>query len=148
MQDTDSSGGSEPLPPYEVVVECGKIREFALAARSESESYRGEDAVVPPTFLITASRWADPASLADVGFDRRRLLHGEQEFRFFGPPPRAGQVLTARDRVAERYEKSGGRGGVMRFAVVATEFRDTAGQLVAEARRTLIERAAPSGQTR
>lgn len=31
----------------------------------------------------------------------------------------------------------------MRFAVIVTEFRSPAGDLVAEARRTLIERAAP-----
>jgi hypothetical protein len=81
-----------------------------------------------------------------VGFDRRRLLHGEQEYVFHGPPPRAGQTLTARDRIESRYEKPGRRGGTMRFAVVVTEYRADDGTLVAEARATYIETAPRAGE--
>jgi hypothetical protein len=132
-----------PGQPYEVLIEHGKIREFARAAQADDPAYESRDAVIPPTFLITASTWAPPQARADVRFDRKRLLHGEQEFRFPGPLPRAGDALTAREYIAETYEKDGARGGTMRFAVVVTEFRSAAGDLVAEARRTLIERAAP-----
>jgi hypothetical protein len=141
MTQPEKSATAE-LPTFEMQIERGKIREFALAAQADPATYAAPDAVVPPTFLITAAQWAPEQARADVGFDRRRLLHGEQEFRFFGTPPRAGQTLLASERIADRYEKSGGRGGVMRFAVVVTEFRDEDGRVVAEARRTLIERAA------
>ncbi len=133
--------GPEQPPSWEVVIERGKIREFADAMQSDSPAFRGDSPVIPPTFLITAACWAPPGSRVDVGFDRARVLHGEQEFRFIGPPPRAGEVLQASERLAERYEKQGSRGGTMRFAVVVTEFRGSGGRLVAEASCTVIERA-------
>ena len=130
--------------PFEVHVERGKIREFAAAMQSDSAAYQGPDAIVPPTFLTTATTWAPPGSRVVVGFDRRRLLHGEQEYVFHGPLPRAGDTLVAQERVADRYTKPGKRGGEMSFAVVVTEFRTPAGDLVAEARATFIQ-TAPKG---
>jgi N-terminal half of MaoC dehydratase len=132
-------------PDYEMVVERGKIAEFAAAMQSQNPAYAGPDAIAPPTFLISASLWAPDGAAVDVGFDRRRLLHGEQEFIFHGPPPRAGQALTVSDQIVDRYEKPGKRGGLMRFAVVVTEYRGEDGALVAEARRTLIETAQKAG---
>jgi hypothetical protein len=131
---------------YTVPIERGKIREFAEAMQSDAAAYQGPAAVVPPTFLITGARWAAPGDRVEHGFERRRLLHGEQEFIFHGPPPRAGQELHATEYVADRYEKEGRRGGTMRFAVIVTEFRDDAGTLVAEARATFIETARPAGE--
>ena len=126
---------------FEVIVERGKIAEFAAAAQSRHPAYRGPDAIIPPTFLMSSSLWAPEGASIDVGFDRKRLLHGEQEFVFHGPPPRAGHVLTVSERLADRYEKPGKRGGTMRFAVVVTEYRGEDGTLVAEAIKTLIETA-------
>lgn len=127
--------------PWEVVVERGKIAEFAEAMLSEEPAYRGPLAIIPPTFLTTAARWAPPGARVNVGFDRKRLLHGEQEYTFYGELPAAGDVLTAQERIVERFSKPGKRGGTMRFATVVTEYRDTAGALVAEAKATFIETA-------
>jgi hypothetical protein len=126
---------------FTVPVERGKIREFAAAMQSRNPAYQQPDAVVPPTFLISSALWAPEGARPDTGFDRKRLLHGEQEYVFHGPPPRAGQVLRASAYLADRYEKPGKRGGTMRFAVIVTEFRDERGELVAEQRSTLIETA-------
>ena len=128
--------------PWEVVVERGKIAEFADAMLCADPAYRGPNAVIPPTFLTTAARWAPPGVRVDIGFDRKRLLHGEQEYTFHAELPAAGDVLTARERVVESYCKPGKRGGQMRFATVVTEFRDAHGTLVAEAKATFIETAA------
>src|ERR1700677_1561230 len=103
---------------YEMVVERGKIAEFAAAMQSQNPAYSGSDAFVPPTFLISSSLWAPEGAAIDVGFDRRRLLHGEQEFIFHGPPPRAGQVLKGRDQVVDRDRKTGKGGGMRRLAGV------------------------------
>ena len=130
---------------YEMVVERGKIAEFAAAMQSGNPAYAGPGAVAPPTFLISSALWAPEGAAVDHGFDRRRLLHGEQEFTFHGPPPRAGQTLRVSEQVVDRYEKPGKRGGMMRFAVVVTEYRDADGTLVAEARKTLIETAPRGG---
>lgn len=128
--------------PWEVVVERGKIAEFADAMLSDEPAYRGPDAIIPPTFLTSAARWAPPGVRVNVGFDRKRLLHGEQEYTFHGALPGAGDVLSAQERVVERFSKPGKRGGTMRFATVVTEYRDAAGALVAEAKATFIETAA------
>ena len=130
---------------YEMVVERGKIAEFAAAMQSQNPAYAGAGAIVPPTFLMSGSLWAPEGAAVDVGFDRRRLLHGEQGFIFHGPPPQAGRVLTVSDQIVDRYEKPGKRGGMMRFAVVVTEYRGEDGTLVAEARKTLIETAPRGG---
>jgi hypothetical protein len=127
---------------WEVVVERGKIAEFADAMCSDNPAYRGPDALIPPTFLTTAARWAPPGARVSVGFDRKRLLHGEQEYVFHAAPPQAGDVLTAHERIVERFSKPGKRGGTMRFATVVTEYRGPDGTLVAEAKATFIETAA------
>ncbi|WP_199177982.1 FAS1-like dehydratase domain-containing protein [Mycobacterium hubeiense] len=142
---TPSSEGDADLgvgEPWEVVVERGKIAEFAEAMLSDNPAYRGPDAIIPPTFLTSAARWAPPGVRVNVGFDRKRLLHGEQEYTFYGALPAAGDVLTAAERIVERFTKPGKRGGTMRFARVVTEYRDTTGTLVAEAKATFIETAA------
>jgi hypothetical protein len=130
---------------YEVPIERGKIREFARAAKSHNPAYDSADAVIEPTFLTTAQNfWANPGAakpIADLGFNLARVLHGEEEYEFFGPPPRAGQVLHAETKLGDQWEKEGKRGGTMRFAKVVTEFRDEAGTLVAEQRTTIIETA-------
>jgi hypothetical protein len=131
---------------YEMVVERGKIQEFAAAMQSDNPAYRGPDAIVPPTFLTSGALWAPEGARVDVGFERKRLLHGEQEYVFHGPPPRAGQVLKVSERLEDRFEKPGKRGGTMRFAVVVTEYRTEEGMLVAEGRSTLIE-TAPKGES-
>jgi hypothetical protein len=132
---------------YEVSIERGKIREFARAAKSTQAAYDRSAAVIPPTFLTTArSFWAPPADddiLDELGFDLARVLHGEEEFEFFGPLPTAGQVLHAQTRLGERWEKEGKRGGTMKFARLVTEFRDGEGALVAEERTTVVETARP-----
>jgi hypothetical protein len=134
----------QPGPSFEMYVERGKIREFAIAMESDDPAYVGPEAVVPPTFLTTAAQWAPDEARVAHGFERKYLLHGEQEFVFHGPLPHAGQVLHASQHVADRFEKEGKRGGTMRFAVIVTEFRDPDGTVVAEARSTLIERAPKS----
>ena len=138
------------FPAYEVPIERGKIREFARATMSRSDEYRAADAVIPPTFLTTARLCWEPRDqnpFDALAFDRRRVLHGGEEYRFHGSPPRAGEFLTATARVVEEYERKGKRGGVMRFGVVLTEFRDGTGRLRAEQRSTIIETAqVPGGE--
>ena len=140
----NSDAGLDEGRPWEVVVERGKIAEFAEAMLSDEPAYRGPAAIIPPTFLTSAARWAPQGVRVNVGFDRKRLLHGEQEYTFHAEVPGAGDVLTARERIVERYSKPGKRGGEMRFATVVTEYRDAEGALVAEAKATFIETAARS----
>ena len=120
-------------------IERGKIREFARATGSKNPDYDRDGAPVTPTFLTTMGFWATSHPAAQLGFELARVLHGEEEFEFFGPPPHAGDTVTFSTRIGEQWEKEGKRGGVMRFAKLVTEFRDEAGTLVAEQRTTIIE---------
>jgi acyl dehydratase len=136
--------------PFKMPVEWGKVREFARAIKDPNPVYFDPDAAkkecggipVPPTFLMTSSFWQSADSSPALNFDLRRILHGEQEFEFF-KPILVGDILTGQARVADLYEKEGGRGGKMTFMVMETEYKNQKGEKVAVARSTLIE----TGQT-
>jgi N-terminal half of MaoC dehydratase len=132
--------------PFELIVEHGKVREFARATRAEHSVYRDDPVPpIPPTFMMTAAHWAphEQALLERIPGEPRRRLHGEQEFTFPGPPPRAGARLRGQTRLEAAYEREGGRGGRLRFYVLATEYRDAAGDTVAISRTTVIETERP-----
>jgi acyl dehydratase len=130
--------------PFELDIERGKVREFARAVRATDRAFfDGERPIAPPTFLTTTFFWEQDVAGAnpwhEVKMDQRRGMHAEQEYVFHGPPPRAGTRLHCRSRISDVFQKQGKRGGVLRFAVMVTEFRDGKGALVAEARMTGVE---------
>lgn len=130
--------------PFTMVVELGKIQEFARATKSSNPAYAGgpgDQPVSPATFLASAQLWQRPENspLSGVNLNWERILHGEQAFTFHCVPPKAGDVLTGVTRIDTIYEKAGKRGGTMIFAEQVTEFRNTDGHLVAEARSVMIE---------
>jgi hypothetical protein len=144
----EAAVGKEGVP-FELDVERGKIREFARATLSTNAAYMtGEHPISPPTFLTTMSFWEEHVAGSNpwhaVKLDRQRGMHAEQEYVFFGPPPRAGTKLIGKSRIEKVFGKEGKRGGKMTFAIMVTEFRDAAtGALVAEARMTGVETEKP-----
>jgi acyl dehydratase len=121
-------------------IEVGKIREFAKAVKDANPTFRGDDALAPPTFLMTIAHWIGDLgqTRSAVKLDYRRLLHGEQDFEYVRPI-RAGDVLTFRSRTKEVFEKQGKRGGKMTFVIGETEYRNQRGEVVAYTRNTAIE---------
>src|SRR4051812_17518623 len=94
--------------PFELVVERGKIREFARATHATHPAYLEDpEPFVPPTFLATAAHWAphERELLEATGWDRQRMLHAEQEYVFPGPPPRVGMVLRGITRIESVYQR-------------------------------------------
>src|SRR5579863_1788249 len=92
---------------HEMPVEWGKIREYAVATGNDRPEYmENPSAPIPPTFLATVIFWDAPggglrtpeaeAALQELGLetDIRNVLSAEQEYRFFGPLPRAGDRLS------------------------------------------------------
>lgn len=129
---------------YEFPLDYSKVQEFARAVHAESPAHAGEDGVIPPTMLTSGRMIWEPAEQSGfkkLGFDRRRILHGEEEYVFHGPLPRAGQKLTAETSIGNRFTKPGKRGGEMTFATMVTEFRNEAGDLVATQNSTIIQTA-------
>ncbi|HTY54146.1 MAG TPA: MaoC family dehydratase N-terminal domain-containing protein [Candidatus Binataceae bacterium] len=152
----DKSLIGKTAAPFTMPIEWGKVREFARAIRDRNPAYFDPELArkecggipIPPTFLMTSAFWQassaqDAGAALDFGFDTRRILHGEQEFEFY-QPIFVGDVLTGVTRVADLYEKEGGRGGKMTFAVVETEYTNQKGEKIALARFTLIETAGAS----
>jgi hypothetical protein len=140
--------------PFELDVERGKVREFARATLSSHLAYlKDEHPVSPPTFLTTMFFWEKDVDGSNpwhrVELDQKRGMHAEQEYVFYGPPPRAGARLIGRSRIETVFHKEGRRGGRLTFAVMVTEFRDaTTGALVAEARMTGVETEKPPEEGR
>lgn len=138
-------------PPVVMQVERGKIREFARAIRDDNPIYFDDDHALrtiggimpPPTFTMSLALWDDARGRPPLlSYDRRRLLHGEQEFEYL-QPVYAGDTLTGVTRVADVFEKRGARGGTMTFGVLETVFTNQRGERVLIARSTVIETAAP-----
>ncbi len=132
--------------PVVMKIEAGKIREFAKSIKDPNPLYRDEAVakaeiggiMPPPTFLMTLAHWDDGDGQPRVPLDTRRILHGEQEFEYF-KPIYVGDTLTAVTKVANIFEKTGGRGGTMKFVVMDTDFTNQKGEKVAVAHFTVIE---------
>jgi hypothetical protein len=132
----------EPSPAeWLFTVEAGKVREFARAVFDTSR--QGDAAPPPPTFPVCVTAAFIETLVGDIlKLDRRRTVHGEQEYEY-ARPLRVGDRLLCRGRIAEDYVKEGRRGGRMRFVVAEVEMRDAAtGELVLRERSTAIETSA------
>jgi hypothetical protein len=140
---SDESTAKPEGLPFQMPIELGKVREFARATGGTSPDYlENPSAPIPPTFLRTQVFWTPaggPNLLKDVKLDLRRILHGEQEYEFFGPPPHVGDELTVTTRLDSVEEKDGKRGGKMLVIVFISDFTDGDGALVARGRQTLIQ---------
>lgn len=136
--------------PFTMPIEWGKVREFARAIKDADPVYFDPEVArqqcggipIPPTFLQTSAFWQGPDSSPPLSYDLRRILHGEQEFEFFGSIM-VGDVLTGVSRLADIQEKEGSRGGKMTLMIVETEYRNQRGEKVAMARAVLIETGQP-----
>lgn len=131
----------EVFARFGMTVEAGKVREFARATGAAPEDYLAPTAVVPPTFLVSSAFWQPvemPRLTTLLGWDLKRTLHGESEFRFLRPV-RVGTRLSVSARVESIREKTGKRGGRMTMATLVTEFVDDDGALLAQMINTAIQ---------
>jgi acyl dehydratase len=142
----DKSAIGRSGQPVTMIVELGKVREFARAIKDDNPIYSDETLarreaggiMAPPTFLMTLGFWDDGRGRPKLDMDLRRVLHGEQEFEYL-KPIHVGDALTAVSKIENVFEKAGSRGGTMSFGVTATEYRNQKGELVAISRSTVIE---------
>jgi len=152
----DKSKLGMEFPPYTFEVEKGKIAEFAMAIsqkedknplyvdREAAKKSGYNDIIAPPTFHACFPLWAAGGLLPLIqvlGIDLIRLLHGEEEYSYYGEI-HPGDVMTGKSKVVEMYqkEKKDKPGKFMDFTVVEMEIRNQRGELVVKSRSTLIER--------
>jgi len=136
------------LPPFEMPIEKGKIKEFAEAIGDDNPIYYDPSyspktkfgaIPAPPTFTATKAFWRKGGTNAEItGLDNRFILHGEEEYEYFAPI-RAGDTLTCKAVITEAYEKAGKRGGKMTFVVFKFNFFNQKGEKVLTSRSTLIQ---------
>ena len=127
---------------WEFPVEWSKVREFARAVHDDHLD--SEPLVAPPTFPVyMTADYIERLVVEELRLDRRRTVHGEQEYEYLRPL-KAGDRLICRARIVEDYVKEGRRGGRMRFVVCETEMTDaTTGEVIVRERSTAIETAPP-----
>jgi acyl dehydratase len=155
----DKSKVGMEFPTYTFEVEKGKIAEFALAIsqkedknhlnpiyvdREAAKKFGYKDIIAPPTFQTCFPLWAAGGLLPLIqalGIDLIRLLHGEEEYHYFGEI-NPGDIMTGKSKVVEMYEKEkkDKPGKFMDFTVIETEIRNQRGDLVIKTRSTLVER--------
>lgn len=126
-----------------MLVERGKIREFAKAILDDNPAYESDDPPVPPTFSMAMAHWPAPqggqsASLSKLGLDLLRVLHGGQEYEYLGEI-KVGDKLSTRSRISDVYEKEGKRGGTLTFVTSETTFTNQRGEDVLIARTILVQ---------
>ena len=154
----DKSKIGYEFPSRVLEVEKGRIAEFAMAvaqkdipekinpiytdeAAAKKAGYQG--IVAPPTFP-TRVLFGTGAGLMGIvntlGINLGRLLHGEEEYEYFGSIC-AGDVLTGKMKVVDMYnkERKGKPGQFMEFTVLETEMRNQRGELVIKGRELLVE---------
>jgi acyl dehydratase len=147
------------FPALTFVVEAGKIAEFAMAvsqkdAKEQIKPIYADPEVakkagypgipVPPTFPTSFMFWTGGGFFGivkDLGVDISRLLHGEEEFEYFGTMC-AGDVIIGQMKVIKMFdrEKRDKPGTFMSFTILETEMKNQRGELVVKVRTTLVER--------
>lgn len=135
-----------PFAPITVDVERGRLRLFATAIGETDPLYTDPSAArraghpdlpVPPTFFysLELETPAPFAYLDALGVDLRRVLHGEQSFRYHRMA-HAGDTLTLRPRIVDVYAK---KGGALEFLVKQTGI-SRGGEEIAEMSSVLVVR--------
>jgi acyl dehydratase len=136
------------FPPFVVMVERGKIKEFARAIGDLNPAYVDDrvgkasewgDIIAPPTFMTTFRADGETGDLLkELGTDISRVLHGEQEFELHRPI-RPGESFVCRSRITDIYEKTG-RSGPMAFVARETSVADNTNEIVAVIRHITVIR--------
>jgi peroxisomal enoyl-CoA hydratase 2 len=152
IEELEALVGTSVVTVEDFAIEAGKVEEFARAVKDDDPIHRDravaqergfEDIPAPLTFervsMFPRYRTVEKYGI-DLGFREEYTIHGEQAYEYERPLV-VGDVLTGTTTLADVYERDGGRGGTMTFAVLETEYTDEDGELVLTARSTAIETA-------
>ena len=139
------------LTPYSLGVEAGKIKELANAIGDKNLIYHSLEAAkeagyegipIPLTFLQVIDSFGDEAGFEEnmekLKLNPLRILHGEQEYEFFGPIY-AGDTLSVTRKIVHAETKAAGS-GYMDIVIQENRYINQIGVLVAVAKCTIIHR--------
>lgn len=105
------------FPSYSYEVSREKINELVWAIGEPNPLYRDSEAakaqgyrdiVAPPTFITLAGYWTGAMYevLQEIGVDRSRILHGEEEYEY-GAEIHPDDILTGQSKLLSVEEKNG-----------------------------------------
>jgi acyl dehydratase len=141
------------FPPFEFLIEKGKIKEFARALGDGNPLYYDEELAksmgfrsipAPPTYTASFLHHVPDENfllkmMEGMGVSVATSVHGESEFEYLAPIC-AGDVLTVRMSIKDLYSKEGKRGGKMNFITAESTYTNQEGKLVQKDRMLFIER--------
>jgi acyl dehydratase len=110
-----------------------KLKEFLIATKADREKF---SEIVPLTFpvvyqhVLLSEVLFDP----DLNLNLKKLVHGEQEFRYF-KPVRVGDTITSKGKIAKIFQK-----GPHDFVVLHTESENQLQEKVSESNWTFVIR--------
>ena len=151
LEDVDAETESGYAAPEEVG--HASIRKFAQAIgdlnplyidRKAAEAGPYGGVVAPPTFVCETTQYYRGDVDEEGGFADRlslpfgQVIRGANEYTFHRPL-RPDDVITARWRISDIYEREG-RTGYLLFVVVDITYKQQHGELLGENRETLIYR--------
>ena len=149
MFDTSKIGQS--FAPFTYQVQRNKIHELNVAIGDENPIYHSREAAEeagfpdvplsltsPTLFSNWATRQRGP-SMADLGIDVRRILHGEEEFEYIAPIY-PGDVLTGTTTLVDGKTRQGSDNHTMNILSTETRYVNQDNQHVLTTRATIIVR--------
>jgi acyl dehydratase len=149
MFDTSKIGYS--FPPFVIEVERCKIRELAQAIGDENPMYRSqeaamaagyEDVPLSPTTPTIFNFWGNPQlwdQLVGVGLNVKRILHGEEEYRYL-IPIYPGDILTGVTTIVEGKTRHGKDGSSTDIVTAEIRYTNQQQKPVLTARMMLVVR--------
>lgn len=149
MFDTSKIGQSLSSFTYEV--QRNKIHELTTAIGDMNPIYHSREAAqeagypdvpISPTTPTMFSFWGNRqrgASLAEVGINVARVLHGEEEYEYLAPIY-PNDVLTGTTRLIDGKTRQGSDGRSMDILTLETSYVNQHQQTVLKARTTIVVR--------
>jgi len=141
------------ITTFDLLVEQGKISEFARSIGEDDPVYRDAEAArsrgyagipAPLTFSVVSAHFADASRTGgsyladDLGMDMGRVVQGAHEWEYHAPVL-AGTRLRGTMSLISDERRTGRRGGAMRVVVREVVYRDHTGQKILSERLTAIE---------
>lgn len=147
----DESKIGQSFAPFTYEVQRNKIHELTSAIGDTNPIYHSREAAqeagfsdvpISPTTPTMFSFWGNRqrgSSLAEVGIDVRRILHGEEEYEYIAPIY-PHDVLTGTTTLVEGKTRQGSGGHTMDILTMETRYVNQHNQHVLSTRTTVIVR--------
>jgi len=147
----DASKIGQNLASFTYEVQRNKIHELTTAIGDMNPIYHSREAAqeagypdvpISPTTPTMFSFWGNRqrgASLAEVGINVARVLHGEEEYEYLAPIY-PNDVLTGTTRLIDGKTRQGSDGRSMDILTLETSYVNQRQQTVLKARTTIVAR--------